>query len=63
MSIHEDSIPFSYTPDGLDESTIDALLGEAFVQVNDAPVDLPTPMPERPVRRRANRRAANGKAA
>lgn len=36
MNISEDSIPLRFTPDGLDEATIDALIAEAYGEVNDA---------------------------
>ena len=63
MDIHEDSIPFSFTPDGLDEAVIDALIDEAYAQVSDT-FQAPAYVPEhRPVRRQASKRSPNGQAA
>lgn len=56
VNIHEDSIPLRFTPDGLDEATIDALIEEAYGEVNDSqsrPSWLPTdPAEHRRIRRR-----------
>jgi hypothetical protein len=65
MNIHEDSMPLRFTPDGLDETTIDALIEEANAQFSDVvssvPMDLPKP---RPVRRRSGgKRSPNSRAA
>jgi hypothetical protein len=63
MDIHEDSIPFSFTPDGLDEAVIDALIDEAYAQVGGT-FQVSADIPERrPVRRRASKRSPNGQAA
>jgi hypothetical protein len=63
MEIHEDSIPFRFTPDGLDEAVIDALIEEAYAQVSDT-CQVSAEIPERrPVRSRVNRRSPNGQAA
>ena len=64
MSIHESSMPFRFTPDGLDEATIDALINETFAQVSDVPFDEPLSIPDRrPVRRHAGKQSPNGRAA
>jgi hypothetical protein len=65
MNTHEDSMPFSFTPDGLDEATIDALINEENAQLSDVPSSVPVDFPERrPVRHRsAGKRTSGGRAA
>lgn len=64
MNTHEDSMPFSFTPDGLDETTIDALINETFTQVSDVPFDESLSIPDRrPMRRPSGKRSANRQAA
>ncbi len=69
MHTHEDSMPIRFTPDGLDEATIDALINETFAQVSDVPFDEPLSIPDRPipdrrpVRRHAGKQSPNGRAA
>jgi len=39
VDIYEDSIPLRFSPDGLDEAAIDALIEQAYTQVSDMPAD------------------------
>jgi hypothetical protein len=52
MDIHEDSIPLRFTPDGLDEASIDALIAQAYGQVSDVSAHLPAD-PAQPCRARS----------
>lgn len=56
MAIYEDSIPFSFSPDGLDETTIDALIEQAYTE-DSSPVSPPADLAERRRRRSARRSA------
>jgi hypothetical protein len=64
MDTYEGSMPFRFTPDGLDESAIDALIEEADAQFADVPPNGPIAIPAPlPVRRRKGKRPSRGQAA
>jgi hypothetical protein len=64
VDIHENSMPLRFTPDGLDESTIDALIEEANAQFSDVDSAVLKDAPaHRPARRRAGKATRNTKAA
>jgi hypothetical protein len=60
VDIYEDSMPFRFTPDGLDEATIDDLIEQAYAQVND---DTFTETVDHPARNLTDEHLSNDEAA
>lgn len=47
MNTHEDSIPFRFTPDGLDETAIDELIAQSYGESGADDVSPPVDLAER----------------
>ena len=63
MDIYEDSMPLRFTPDGLDESTIDALIEQECPGFDATPFESLTELANEPVRYRVTRPAPHDEAA